>query len=152
MVNPHLSCGLPAFLVANPGINSGFMIIQYSAASIVSENKVLSHPASVDSIPSSANQEDHVSMGTIAARGARDILENTKKVIAMELLTACQAVQMRNIFPLGKGTNLVYHAIREKIPYLEQDAEMYQYINSIQEFTSRFDWFTIVQDTIGKIE
>ncbi len=71
------------------------MIVQYSAASLVSENKVLAHPASVDSIPSSANQEDHVSMGTIAARKAKSILENTRKVLAMELLAACQGIDLR---------------------------------------------------------
>ena len=78
LVNPALS-DLPAFLAKNGGLNSGFMIVQYSAASLVSENKVLAHPASVDSIPSSANQEDHVSMGTIAARKAREILENAER-------------------------------------------------------------------------
>ena len=78
LVNPNLS-GLPAFLTPNGGLNSGFMIVQYSAASLVSENKILAHPASVDSIPSSGNQEDHVSMGTIAARKARSIIENAAK-------------------------------------------------------------------------
>lgn len=86
MVNPQLSNGLPAFLTKNGGLNSGFMIAQYSAASMVSENKVYAHPASVDSIPSSANQEDHVSMGTTAARKAGMILDNAEKVIAIELL------------------------------------------------------------------
>src|SRR5690606_38974037 len=87
LVNPALS-GLPAFLVEKGGLNSGFMIVQYSAAALVSENKVLAHPASVDSIPSSANQEDHVSMGTIAARKAREIMENTRRVLAMEIMCA----------------------------------------------------------------
>ena len=85
LVNPALSNGLPAFLTENGGVNSGFMIVQYAAAALVSENKVLAHPASVDSIPSSANQEDHVSMGTIAARKAKEILENSRKVLAMEI-------------------------------------------------------------------
>jgi len=87
LVNPNLS-GLPAFLTPNGGLNSGFMIVQYSAASLVSENKILAHPASVDSIPSSGNQEDHVSMGTIAARKARSIIENAAHVLAMELLAS----------------------------------------------------------------
>lgn len=94
LVNPALS-KLPGFLAKNGGLNSGFMIVQYSAAALVSENKILAHPASVDSIPSSANQEDHVSMGTIAARKAREILENTRKVLAMELFAACQAIDLR---------------------------------------------------------
>ena len=81
LVNPSLSNGLPGFLIRNGGLNSGFMIVQYSAAALVSENKVLAHPASVDSIPSSANQEDHVSMGTIASRKAMEILDNVRKSI-----------------------------------------------------------------------
>jgi histidine ammonia-lyase len=130
LVNPQLSEGLPAFLVADGGLNSGFMIVQYSAASLVSENKVLAHPASVDSIPSSANQEDHVSMGTIAARQASQILNNVKKVIAMELFTAAQAIDLRKSSEtLGVGTKIAYDTIRQHIPFLTQDDVMYPYIN-----------------------
>src|SRR5690606_34210102 len=89
LVNPQLS-GLPAFLTRNGGVHSGLMITQYTAASLVSENKVLAHPASVDSIPSSANQEDHVSMGTTAARKARQVIANVRRVLAIELLCAAQ--------------------------------------------------------------
>lgn len=128
LVNPALSNGLPAFLIKNRGINSGFMIVQYSAASLVSENKVLAHPASVDSIPSSANQEDHVSMGTIAARKAGSILDNVRKVIAMELFSACQAIDLRENQTLGKTTRQVYLAIRRQIPFLACDAVMYPHI------------------------
>jgi histidine ammonia-lyase len=88
MVNPQLS-ELPAFLVNNGGLNSGFMIAQYSAAALVSENKVLAHPACVDSIPTSANKEDHVSMGTIAIRQCREILDNVEHVLAVEMLCRC---------------------------------------------------------------
>ena len=129
MVNPSLSNGLPPFLVKNPGINSGFMIVQYSAASLVSENKVLAHPASVDSIPSSANQEDHVSMGTIGARKAYMILENTRKVIAMELLTACQALDLQEKKVLGDITSKAYLKIREHIPFIDNDEVMYPHIH-----------------------
>ena len=125
MVNPALSNGLPAFLITNGGVNSGFMIVQYSAAALVSENKVLAHPASVDSIPSSANQEDHVSMGTIAARKAREILENATHVISMELMAGCQSVDLRGKKQLGFGTEPVYRMIREKVDYLEKDRIMY---------------------------
>ena len=100
LVNPSLS-GLPAFLVEHGGLNSGFMIVQYSAAALVSENKILAHPASVDSIPSSANQEDHVSMGTIAARKAREILGNVRRVLAMEIMCACQGIDLRGNKGLG---------------------------------------------------
>jgi len=97
MVNKDLSNGLTPYLTDKDkgGLHSGFMLVQYAAAALVSENKVLAHPASVDSISSSNNQEDHVSMGTIAARKAAEILENTRQVIAMELLTAAQAIDLR---------------------------------------------------------
>ncbi|MFU8770305.1 MAG: histidine ammonia-lyase, partial [Desulfotignum sp.] len=93
LVNPYLS-GLPAFLVADGGLNSGYMIAQYAAAALVSENKVLAHPASVDSIPTSANKEDHVSMGAFAARKCREIVQNTEEVIAIELLCGAQAIDL----------------------------------------------------------
>jgi histidine ammonia-lyase len=95
LVNPALSNGLPAFLTMDGGLNSGLMIAQYTAAALVSENKVLAHPASVDSIPTSANQEDHVSMGTIGARKARTILQNVRRVLAIELLCAAQGLDLR---------------------------------------------------------
>ncbi len=105
LINHQLN-DLPAFLAKHGGLNSGFMITQYAAAALVSENKILAHPASVDSIPSSANQEDLVSMGTIAARKARDIVDNAKRVLATEMMAACQAIDFRadKGFELGKGT------------------------------------------------
>jgi histidine ammonia-lyase len=133
MVNPSLSNGLPAFLVKEPGINSGFMIVQYSAASLVSENKVLAHPASVDSIPSSANQEDHVSMGTIGARKATAILDNTRKVIAMEIFTACQAIDLNGNLKLGNNTLKAYKKVREYIPFINSDEIMYHHIHILDD-------------------
>jgi len=125
LVNPSLNEGLPAFLIDNGGLNSGLMIAQYTAASLVSENKTLATPASVDSIPSSANQEDHVSMGMIAARKARKIVENTRNVLAIELLCAAQAIDLRlqesKGKELGKGTKVTYSAIREKIMPIDKD-------------------------------
>src|SRR5699024_5665888 len=97
LVNPQLNHDLPAFLSPNPGLESGAMIMQYAAASLVSENKTLAHPASVDSIPSSANQEDHVSMGTIAARHAASIIQNTRRVLSIECICALQAVEYRGV-------------------------------------------------------
>ncbi len=129
MVNSNLSNGLPPFLVKNPGINSGFMIVQYSAASLVSENKVLAHPASVDSIPSSANQEDHVSMGTIAARKARDIIANSQKVLAMELITALQAIDFRGKDKISSENSRIYEYVRRHIPFIENDTIMYKHIH-----------------------
>jgi histidine ammonia-lyase len=100
------------------------MISQYTAAALVSENKVLAHPASVDSIPTSANQEDHVSMGTIAARKARAVLENVEHVLAIEFLTAAQAVNFRGANKLGKVTRRVHAAIRRSVPFMESDREL----------------------------
>jgi histidine ammonia-lyase len=150
LVNPVLS-GLPAFLAKNGGLNSGFMIVQYSAASLVSENKVLAHPASVDSIPSSANQEDHVSMGTIAARKAREILENTRKVLAMELLAACQGIDLRGKKKLGKGTEIAYSVVREHLPTIEEDVVMYEKINTCEELIQSNTILKEVERGIGKL-
>jgi len=132
LVNPALS-GLPGFLSKNGGLNSGFMIVQYSAASLVSENKILAHPASVDSIPSSANQEDHVSMGTIAARKSREILGNTRKVLSMELLAACQGIDLRGKKKLGKGTEIAYNIVRDKISTIDEDRIMYKEIGKAEK-------------------
>ena len=126
LVNPALNNGLPAFLAPNGGLNSGFMIAQYAAAALVSENKVLAHPASVDSIPSSANQEDHVSMGTIAARKAAEILKNTQRALAIELFAAGQAVGMIGEEKLSPATRAAFSLLREEVPQLERDVVMYE--------------------------
>jgi histidine ammonia-lyase len=119
LVNPYLS-GLPAFLTADGGQSSGYMLAQYTAAALVSENKVLAHPASVDSIPTSANQEDHVSMGAHAARKALTVLENSQQVLAIELVTACQGVDF-GAGVLGAGTQAAYREIRAAVPHLDAD-------------------------------
>ncbi|MCR5303525.1 MAG: histidine ammonia-lyase [Lachnospiraceae bacterium] len=139
MVNHTLSNGLPPFLTNDAGINSGYMIVQYAAASMVSENKVLAHPASVDSIPSSANQEDFVSMGTTAARKAGDIVQNTLSVLAYELMTACQAIDMRKqLNSHGQGITpfhkLIHDRIREIIPFYDKDREIWPDIRAIESF------------------
>lgn len=150
LVNPALS-DLPAFLAKNGGLNSGFMIVQYSAAALVSENKVLAHPASVDSIPSSANQEDHVSMGTIAARKAREILGNTRKVLAMELLTACQAIDLRGKKGLGKGTEIAYNIVRENLTTIEEDRIMYNEINTCEDIIKSNKILEEVETKLGEL-
>lgn len=120
LVNPQLS-GLPAFLTPQGGLHSGLMIAQYTAAALVSENKVLAHPASVDSIPTSANQEDHVSMGTIGARKARQVVKNVQHVLAVELLCAAQALEFTDPRGLGAGTRAAYKALRQHVPPLRDD-------------------------------
>lgn len=151
LVNPALSNGLPAFLTKFGGVHSGFMIVQYSAASVVSENKVLAHPASVDSIPSSANQEDHVSMGTIAGRKAREIMKNARHVVAMEIFGACQAIDLREDNFLGKGTEVAYNFIREDIKFINEDVVMYKYINKCYELISNREMIEKVEKVIGKL-
>lgn len=151
LVNPALS-GLPAFLVNNGGVNSGFMIVQYSAASLVSENKVLAHPASVDSIPSSANQEDHVSMGTIAARKAGEIMKNVRRVLAMELMCACQAIDMRGDKGLGIGTQPAYETIRKVCAHLDEDRPLYGDINNCEETIMNRSLVENVEAKAGTIE
>jgi histidine ammonia-lyase len=140
MVNPSLSNGLPPFLASNGGINSGFMICQYSAASLVSENKVFAHPASVDSIPSSANQEDHVSMGTTAAHNLRRIVNNVFSVLAFELMAAVQATDHRkNLEKLSEIQKKVYHLVREKIPFIDEDEEITPHITCMNKLVRSGD-------------
>jgi histidine ammonia-lyase len=107
------------------------MIAQYTAASLVSENKVLAHPASVDSIPTSANQEDHNSMGSIAAQKCYRIMKNLQNVLAIELLTAAQAVDFLKPLKCGDGTSIVYHLIREIVPPLKEDRVIYNDIKNV---------------------
>ncbi|MFQ5616405.1 MAG: aromatic amino acid lyase, partial [Anaerolineales bacterium] len=125
MLTPELSSGLPSMLVKTSGLDSGLMIPQYTAAALVSDNKTLVHPDSVDSIPSSANQEDHVSMGANAARHALEIIENVRYIIAIEMLTAAQAIDLRPSGPerLGRGTKAAYKIIREHVAFMEHDRE-----------------------------
>ena len=120
LVNPQLN-DLPPFLSPKPGLESGAMIMQYTAASLVSENKTLAHPASVDSIPSSANQEDHVSMGTIAARHALQMLGNARHVIAIELICAMQAVEYRGTDKMAVRTKQFHDSARKIVPMISED-------------------------------
>lgn len=133
--NAHV---LPAFLTENSGINSGFMIVQYTAAALATENKVLAHPASVDTIPSSANVEDHVSMGATAVLKLRQIGENLETILALELLCAAQAVDLRKKRmnenkTLGKGTKFAFQSIREKVPFVEKDEYLKNYIEIVRK-------------------
>jgi histidine ammonia-lyase len=150
LVNPMLS-GLPAFLVSDGGLNSGFMIAQYTAAALVSENKVLAHPASVDSIPTSANKEDHVSMGTIAARKAREIVANTENVIGIELLCAAQALDLFTNLKPGEGTLAAYHAIRRVIPHLDTDRFLAPDIEAMRELMRSGAILAAVEARVGEL-
>ena len=136
--NAHV---LPAFLTEDGGLNSGFMIVQYTAAALATENKVLAHPASVDTIPSSANVEDHVSMGTTAALKLRDISKNLERILSMELFSAAQAVDFRKSEigsekKLGAKTQRVYELIRSKVPFVERDTVMYPLMREVEKLVA----------------
>ncbi len=120
MCNPNMS-GLPAFLTPDPGVNSGYMVLQYLAASLVNENKLLANPAVTDSIPGNVGIEDLVSMGMTSARKLRKIVENLQAILACELLAACQAIDLRPKRKLGQGTGKVYRTLRSKLKTLGQD-------------------------------
>ena len=150
LVNPNLS-GLPAFLVKDGGLNSGFMIAQYTAASLVSENKVLSHPASVDSIPTSANKEDHVSMGTIAALKCGEIVKNTEHVIAIELLCGAQALDLFTNIKPGEGTFAAYRVIRKAVPHLKSDRVLSKDIVTVKRLMQSGEILEAVEKKVGKL-
>jgi histidine ammonia-lyase len=150
LVNPMLS-GLPAFLVGDGGLNSGFMIAQYTAAALVSENKVLCHPASVDSIPTSANKEDHVSMGTISARQCREVVDNAENVIAIELLCAAQALDLFTNLKPGEGTLLAYKVIRDSVPNLETDRILAADIEAVKTLIRSGKILKAVEKKVGPL-
>lgn len=150
LINPQLS-GLPAFLIKDAGLNSGFMIAQYTAAALVSENKVLAHPASVDSIPTSANKEDHVSMGTIAARKCREVLKNAEQVISIELLCAAQAMDLFTNLKAGVGTMEAYRLIRKHITHMEQDRILSDDINTMYNLVHEGKILSAVESKIGPL-
>jgi histidine ammonia-lyase len=130
LVNPALS-GLPPFLAKNSGLNSGFMIAQVTSAALVAESRVLSHPASVDSIPSSAGREDHVSMGMTAALKARQVVEFTRSCLAVEVLVAAQALDFRKPLRAGRGVAAAHAAVRQVVPSMEEDREIHRDIEAV---------------------
>ena len=142
---------LPAFLVKKPGVNSGLMIPQYTAAALVSENKGLAFPNSADSITTSANQEDHNSMGTIASRNARTIINNVETVLSIELFNACQALEFTIDRNPGKGVAIVRDAIREVVPAWDEDRPMPPAMDAMKEFTSDSDFIERIEETCGKL-
>ncbi|HOI95876.1 MAG TPA: histidine ammonia-lyase [Syntrophobacter fumaroxidans] len=150
LVNPQLS-GLPAFLVSEGGLNSGFMLAQYTAAALVSENKVLAHPATVDSIPTSANKEDHVSMSPIAARKCREALTNAEFVIAVELLCGAQALDLFTNVKPGSGTLAAYECIRRTVPHLEKDRVLSEDIHAMARLMKSGAILKDVETAVGRL-
>ncbi|WP_042356993.1 histidine ammonia-lyase [Bacillus rubiinfantis] len=146
LVNPQLN-DLPPFLSPQPGLQSGAMIMQYAAAALVSENKTLAHPASVDSIPSSANQEDHVSMGTIASRHAYQIIQNARRVLAIEMICAMQAVEYRGVEKMATQTRDFYEKGREKVTSIKQDRIFSKDIEVLAQWLKTVDWRKITNNS-----
>jgi histidine ammonia-lyase len=151
IVDPSLNNGLPAFLTADPGRRSGFMIAHYTAAALVSENRALCWPASADSIPTSAGQEDHVSMGATSARKARGVVENTQRVIAVEALAAAQGLDLRPLAP-APGTGAARQVIRALSPHLEEDRPLSDDIETVRVAIADGSFIKAVEDEVGPLD
>ena len=152
LMDPACSKNLPGFLVKSAGLDSGLMISQYTQAALVSENKILASPASVDSIPVSGNQEDHVSFGTIAARKAREILRNTEAVLAIQLLATCQAYEFRKPIKPSPTFQAVYKLVRSVSPAITEDRAFYKDIETLVPLIREFKVLEIAEITIGKLK
>lgn len=151
MLDPAFS-ELPPFLTGHAGVDSGYMVSQYTAAALVSENKVLCHPASVDSIPTSANQEDHVSMGTIAARKAREVMENAQTVLAIELLCACEGLDYRRPLASSPALEAVHAQVRSEVDHLDDDRVMYGDIQRATELVRSGSLIATVEGVLGSLD
>jgi histidine ammonia-lyase len=152
LLDPAMNNGLPAFLVEQAGLNSGFMLVQYTAASLVSECKTMAHPAAVDSIPSSAGQEDHVSMGMTSARHARDIVADAEVVIALEALAAAQGLDLRQPLRPAAGTAAALACIRDVVPFLDGDRALKPDIDAVIELVQSGEFVEAAEQAIGTLE
>ena len=152
MINPAMSSDLPPFLAKDPGLESGFMIVQVAAAALVSENKVLAHPASVDSIPTSADKEDHVSMSLTAALKAKEIVNNVENILAMELLVAAEGLEYRKPLKPGRGAYAAYKLIREHVPPLKGDRELWGDVEKIKMLIDDGSLIEAVEKEVGPLK
>ena len=150
LINPSIS-GLPAFLTRDPGLNSGMMIVQVASASLVSENKGLCHPASVDSIPTSADKEDHVSMGVTAARKARQVMLNLRHVLAMEFLSASQGIELLRPLRTSRSLEAVQSVIRTVVPPIEEDRIFHHDIVAITKLLAEGEILRAAEDVLGPL-
>jgi histidine ammonia-lyase len=148
LVNPDLS-GLPGFLTPHPGLNSGMMLVQVLAAALVSENRAMAFPASVDSIPTSANREDHVSMSTTAARKCRSVVANTTRVLACELLCGAQGLEFHRPLKAGKGAEAAYQHIREHVRPLGRDRTLHRDLEAVEKLIRSGSLLAIVEAACG---
>jgi histidine ammonia-lyase len=151
LVNPNLNMGLPAFLTEVPGMFSGMMLAQYTAASLVCENRVLSTPAATGSIPTAADQEDFVSMATTTAYKTRQIIKNTSAIIAIELMAGAQALDFRRPLRPGKGTQAAHDMVREYVHHLDEDRPLYPDITRLTEAVMSGEVQAAVENAIGNL-
>jgi len=155
LINPNLNIGLPGFLIEGAGLYTGIMIPQYTAASLVCENRTLCTPAAIGSIPTAADQEDFVSMGTNTAIKTRTIIDNSFAVIAIELLAAAQAVDLRikkSGGKLGKGTQIAYDFVRKYVSFLDKDRPLYPDIEKLTKAVKSGELLKVVEDAIGELK
>jgi histidine ammonia-lyase len=150
LVNPDLS-GLPGFLTPQPGLNSGMMLVQVLAAALVSENKALAFPASVDSIPTSANREDHVPMSTAAARKCRAVVTNAGRVLACELLCAAQGLDFHRPLKAGRGAEAAYRHVREHVPPLGRDRTLHRDLEAVEGLVRTGSLLAAVEAACGPL-
>jgi histidine ammonia-lyase len=151
LVNPALSTGLTPFLAASSGLHSGFMIAQVASASLVSENKVLCHPASVDSIPSSAGKEDHVSMGSISAKKLVTVCANTKNALAIEIMTAAAGLDQRAPLKPSRGVQRARSIVRGLVQPLTEDRPLYHDIESVASLITTGALVSGVEQQVGEL-
>jgi histidine ammonia-lyase len=151
LVNPALSTGLTAFLAPGSGLHSGFMIAQVASASLVSENKVLCHPASVDSIPSSAGKEDHVSMGSVSARKLQQVVANVRNALAIEILTASAGLDQRAPLTPSRGVAAAHAVVRARVAPLTEDRPLYRDIATVADMIAAGTLAAAAQDAIGRL-
>jgi histidine ammonia-lyase len=142
---------VPRCLIENPGLNSGFMIAQYLAAALVSENKVHAHPASVDTIPTSLGFEDHVSMGSIAALKVARVLDNVARVVAVELLCGAQAIDFHKPRAPGAGTRAAHAAVRAVVPFVSRDTSLTPHLAALEERTNSGEILGAVEKAVGPL-
>jgi histidine ammonia-lyase len=151
MMNPVLS-GLPDFLVEGKGLNSGLMVAQYSQAALISENKMLAHPAVVDNVSVSADQEDHVCMGSLTAMKLTECIRNTEICIGIQMMSAAQALDFRRPLKAGKGTEAAFKTIRAKLTKLIDDRPLYPDIEIVTEMVRSGEIIEAVEAAVGEVK
>jgi histidine ammonia-lyase len=152
LMNPHLSVGLPAFLTRGAGMFSGMMLSQYTAGSLVCENRILSHPAATGSIPAAADQEDFVSMGMTTALKTQQIIDNAQAVVAIELMAGAQAVDFRSPLKPSKGIQAAHSVVRKYVAHLEEDRPLYDDINKLKEVVQSGEILDAVEKAVGELK